>query len=65
MDLLLRRLVRMGVRRGMSGSQYWLVLGVSVMGVRALRRMARSSPEILYRTEVRAGDRFEVASRRG
>jgi hypothetical protein len=63
MDALLRRLMRAGFRRGMSGSQGWLVLGISALGIRALRRMARSEPEVLYRTEVHRGDRFEIGSR--
>jgi hypothetical protein len=49
----------------MSGSQAWFVLGISAVGVRALRRLARSTPEVVYRTELRPGDRFEIGSRRG
>jgi hypothetical protein len=67
MDALLRRLVRTGFRRGMSGSrgsQAWLVLAISALGFRALRRLAHTEPEVVYSTEVRAGDRFEVSSRR-
>ena len=64
MDALLRRAMRAGFRRGMSGSQAWLVLGIGALGVRTLRRLARSEPEVVYRTEVRVGDRFEVGSRR-
>lgn len=63
MDALLRRLMRTGFRRGMSGSQAWLVLAVSALGLRALRRLARSEPEVVYRTELHAGDRFEIGSR--
>jgi hypothetical protein len=65
MDALLRRLMRAGFRRGMSGgSQAWLVLGVSAVGVRALRKLARPAPEVVYRTEVHPGDRFEIGNRR-
>ena len=65
MDVLLRRLMRTGFRRGMSGgSQAWLVLGVTAVGVRALRKLARPAPELIYRAELHAGDRFEIASRR-
>jgi hypothetical protein len=46
------------------GSQAWLVLGVSAVGVRALRKLARPAPEIIYRAELHAGDRFEIGSRR-
>jgi hypothetical protein len=48
----------------MSGSQAWLVLAISALGLRALRKLARSSPEVVYRTELHAGDRFEIGSRR-
>jgi hypothetical protein len=65
MDALLRRLMRTGFRRGVSGSQSWLVLGISALGVRALRKLARSSPEVVYRTELHTGDRFEIRSRPG
>jgi hypothetical protein len=62
-DALLRRLVRTGFRRGMSGSQAWLVLAISALGVRLLRRLANPEPELVYRTEVRQGDRFEISAR--
>jgi hypothetical protein len=55
--------MRVGFRRGMSGSQAWLVLGISAVGVRTLRRLARSTPEVVYRTELHTGDRFEISSR--
>ena len=61
MDILLSRLVRVGFRRGMSGSQAWLVLAVSALGLRALRKLAHPAPELVYRTELHAGDRFELA----
>jgi hypothetical protein len=64
-DALLRRLIRTGFRRGLSGSQYWLVLAISALGLRALRRLANPAPEIVYRTEVRTGDRFEVSAASG
>ena len=67
MDALLRRLVRTGFRRGMSssGSQAWLVLGISALGLRALRRLASPEPEVVYRTEVNSGDRFEISAAPG
>jgi hypothetical protein len=65
MDALLRRLVRVGFRRGMSDSQrsqFWLVLAISALGLRALRKLARPAPEVVYRTELHPGDRFEVGA---
>ena len=64
MDALLRRLMRVGFRRGMSGSQAWLVLAVSAAGWRMLRKLANPAPEVVYRTELTSGDRFEIGSRR-
>jgi hypothetical protein len=64
-DALLSRLVRAGFRRGISGSQGWLVLGISAFGVRTLRKLARPAPEVVYRTELHPGDRFEIGARRG
>jgi hypothetical protein len=61
-DSLLRRLVRTGFRRGMSGSQAWLVLGISALGMRALRRLANPAPEVVYRTEVHTGDRLQIST---
>jgi hypothetical protein len=67
LDALLRRATHAGFRRGMTGSersQAWLVLGIGAVGLRALRKLARSAPEVVYRTELHPGDRFEIASRR-
>ncbi len=63
METLLRRLTRTGFRRGMAGSRGWMLVGVAVGGVRVLRRLARQEEEVLYRTEVKPGDRFELAVR--
>jgi hypothetical protein len=65
MDALLRRLVRLGVRRGISGSQTWLVVAIGALGARALRKLAHPAPEVVYRTEVHTGDRFEIGARPG
>lgn len=60
---LLRRLTRSGLRKGMSGSTPWLIVGVTAGGLRLLRRLARNEEEILYRTAIEAGDVFEVVAR--
>jgi hypothetical protein len=62
-EVLLRRLTRIGFRRGMSGSRYWLILGIVVGGVRALRQLAKQDEEVLYRTAVKPGDVFEIITR--
>ena len=60
---LLRRLMRNGFRRGMSGSTPWLVVGIVAAGLRMLRKLAHDEEEVLYRTAVKAGDVFEVITR--
>ena len=62
---LLRRLSFTGFRRGLSGSNLWLVVGIVAAGLRALRSLARSdsNQDVLYRTVVRPGDVFEVITR--
>jgi hypothetical protein len=62
-EALLRRLTRTGIRRGMSGSRGWLVLGVVSGGVRILRHLARDEEEVLYRTAIKPGDTFEIVAR--
>ena len=60
---LLRRVSLTGLRKGMSGSRVWLVLGIAAGGLRILRHLARTEPEVLYRTVVQPGDVFEVITR--
>ena len=65
MDPFLRRIVRVGFHRGLSGSQVWLALAVGALGIRTLRKLANPAPETLFRTELQTGDRFEIGTRRG
>jgi hypothetical protein len=60
---LLRRATWTGVRRGMSGSRVWMIVAVLAVGARALRHLAHSEPEVLYRTRVRPGDIFVVGAK--
>ncbi len=60
---LLRRLTTNGLRKGMSGSTPWLLVGTVAAGLRVLRYIARDEEEVLYRTAVKAGDVFEVVAR--
>jgi len=60
---LLRRLTTNGLRKGMSGSTPWLVVGIVAGGLRILSRLARNDEEVLYRTVVKPGDVFEVVTR--
>lgn len=60
---LLRRLTSNGLRKGVSGSTPWLVVGIVAAGLRLLARIARDEEEVLYRTAIKAGDVFEVVTR--
>jgi hypothetical protein len=60
---LLRRLTRNGLRKGVSGSTPWLIVGITAGGLRLLARLARDEEEVLYRTAIKAGDVFEVITR--
>ena len=51
------------MRKGMSGSTPWLIVGIVAGGLRLLRRLARDEEEVLYRTAIKAGDVFEVVTR--
>ena len=61
---LLRRLTRSGFRRGMTGSNTWLIVGILAGGFRILRHLARPDEDVLYRTVVQPGDVFEVITKR-
>jgi hypothetical protein len=60
---LLRRLTRSGFRRGMTGSNTWLIVGVLAGGVRILRNLSRNDEDVLYRTVVKPGDVFEIITK--
>ena len=60
MESIVNRAFREGVRRGIGGSQTWMVVGVVAGGIRVLRRIANPPPEVVWRQALRAGDRFEV-----
>ena len=63
MDMWLRRLTTMGFRRGVRGSRPWMIAAILAVGMRALRRLANPPEEVLFRTRLRPGDRFELVSR--
>jgi hypothetical protein len=60
---LLRRLTRSGFRRGMTGSNTWLIVGVLAGGARILRHLSRNDEDVLYRTVVKPGDIFEIITK--
>jgi hypothetical protein len=63
MEPLLRRLTSDGLRRGLSGSRPWMVVGVLALGMRALRRLAHPEANVVYRTVLRPGDAFQITTR--
>ena len=63
LEVLLRRVNWVGVRRGMTGSRVWMALGIIAAGFRVLRWVSRSHEDILYRTALRPGDGFEILTK--
>jgi len=62
-DIFLRRLVTAGWRRGRAGSRTWMIVASVAGGLRLLYRVTRSREDILYRTRVVDGDRFEILTK--
>ena len=62
-DVILRRLSTAGWRRGRAGSRTWMIVASVAVGLRLLRRVSRSDADVLYRTRVVPGDRFEILTR--
>jgi hypothetical protein len=62
MEKLLVRLLFRGTKSG--GRRRVLAMSLSEQILRRVLRMLRSKPEVVYRTELRAGDRFEISTRR-
>ena len=60
MDILMR-LARTGLRRGIrTGSRRWLVTGITAGLLAIVQRVLRESPETVYRTELKPGERLEI-----
>jgi hypothetical protein len=61
---VIRRASIVGLRRGLGGSRPWVVIGVVAVGARILMRLAQEDEAVLYRTLIRPGDVFEIATGR-
>jgi hypothetical protein len=60
MDILMR-IARTGLRRGIrSGSRRWLITGITAGLLALARHVLTESPETVYRTELKPGERLEV-----
>lgn len=60
---LLRRLTTNGIRKGLSGSTPWMIIGTVAAGIRVMQRIAAHDQDVLYRTAIKAGDVFEIVTR--
>jgi hypothetical protein len=63
MEGFLRRVSTIGFRRGVGGNRGWLYVAMAAFGLRLLRNLASSEPEILYRTRVAPGERFVITTK--
>jgi hypothetical protein len=62
---MLGRLTRSALRRGLiGGSQPWLVIGATLLGVRIVRAAASGRPERVYRAELGPNETLRITSRR-
>ena len=62
MQRLLRLLLRNGLRKGLlGGSRPWLVLGGVAAGLRVLRWIAGSEPEVVYSEKLEPGETVVIA----
>ena len=61
-EVVLRRMTERGFQRGLTGSRYWFIVMFVGVGARTIRRIGRRQ-EVLYRTVVKPGDRFEVTTK--
>lgn len=54
-------LLRTGVRRGLlGGSRAWTAVAGVLLGVRVLRKLTGSEPEVVHTTRLRAGEALLV-----
>jgi len=61
-EVVFRHMTESGFRRGLTGSRLWFAVMFVGIGARSIRRISRRR-EVLYRTVIRPGDRFEIISK--
>ena len=58
---MLRSLTRMGVVRGLlGGNRGWLAIGAVATGLRALGRMARKEPKVVFSEQLDPGQSLVI-----
>ncbi len=58
----LRRLTRLGVQRGLlGGSRVWTVVGITVMAIRLVRKIAGKEPELVFSERLGPDDALLIA----
>ena len=62
MQRLLRFALRNGLRKGLlGGSRPWLIAGGVAAGLRVLRKLAGSEPEVVYSEKLEPGETVVIA----
>lgn len=62
---MLRFLLRRGFQKGlMGGSRRWLVMGGVALGVKVLRKLSGSEPEVVYSEKLDPGESLVIAHER-
>lgn len=59
---MLRFLLRIAFKKGvMGGSRVWTVIGGAALGLRLLKRLTASEPEVVYRKSLRPGESLLIS----
>ncbi len=63
MESIVNRLMKTGARRGLQGSQPWMIVGIVAGTIRVIRHLSSPKPEVIWRQGLQPGDRVEVTVR--
>lgn len=61
LGFLLRRSLQRGV---LGGSRRWLVIGGAALGIKVLRKVAGSEPQVVYSEKLEPGEALVIAHER-
>lgn len=60
---MLAFLLRNGMRKGfLGGSRFWTIIGAGAVTARLVRRFLGSTPEVVYREELRPGESLVISN---